>query len=61
MEENKKLKIKCEEYEMENQILIGKLASKDNELKIIRDELEKIMYSRTYKITQKLSKILKRG
>lgn len=58
------LRIKNEELELENKILIEKV--KENELlkkenKEMREQLDSILYSRSYKIVNKISNIIKRS
>ena len=58
------LRIKNEELELENKILIEKL--KENKLlkkenKEMREQLDSILYSRSYKIVNKISNIIKRS
>lgn len=58
------LRIKNEELELENKILIekvkeNKLLKKEN--KEMREQLDSILYSRSYKIVNKISNIIKRG
>lgn len=58
------LKIKNEELELENKILIekvkeNKLLKKEN--KEMREQLDSILYSRSYKIVNKISNIIKRS
>ena len=57
------LRIKNEELELENKILIekvkeNKLLKKEN--KEMREQLDSIIYSRSYKIVNKISNIIKR-
>lgn len=68
MEENMELvdelRIKNEELELENKILIekvkeNKLLKKEN--KEMREQLDSILYSRSYKIVNKISNIIKRS
>ena len=56
------LRIKNEELELENKILIekvkeNKLLKKEN--KEMREQLDSILYSRSYKIVNKISNIIK--
>ncbi len=58
------LRIKNEELELENKILIekvkeNKLLKKEN--KEMREQLDSIIYSRSYKIVNKISNIIKRS
>ena len=58
------LRIKNEELELENKILIekvkeNKLLKKEN--KEMREQLDSILYSRSYKIVNKISNINKRS
>lgn len=58
------LRIKNEELEFENKILIekvkeNKLLKKEN--KEMREQLDSILYSRSYKIVNKISNIIKRS
>lgn len=58
------LRIKNEELELENKILIekvkeNKLLKKENKEK--REQLDSIIYSRSYKIVNKISNIIKRS
>ena len=58
------LRIKKEELELENKILIekvkeNKLLKKEN--KEMREQLDSILYSRSYKIVNKISNIIKRS
>ena len=58
------LRIKNEELELENKILIekvkeNKLLKKEN--KDMREPLDSILYSRSYKIVNKISNIIKRS
>ena len=58
------LRIKNEELELENKILIekvkeNKLLKKEN--KEMREQLDSILYSRSYKIVNKISNIIKRS
>lgn len=58
------LTIKNEELELENKILIekvkeNKLLKKEN--KEMREQLDSILYSRSYKIVNKISNIIKRS
>ena len=58
------LRIKIEELELENNILIEKvkeniLLKKEN--KEMREQLDSILYSRSYKIVNKISNIIKRS
>lgn len=58
------LRIKNEELEHENKILIekvkeNKLLKKEN--KEMREQLDSILYSRSYKIVNKISNIIKRS
>lgn len=58
------LRIKHEELELENKILIekvkeNKLLKKEN--KEMREQLDSILYSRSYKIVNKISNIIKRS
>lgn len=58
------LRIKKEELELENKILIekvkeNKLLKKEN--KEMREQLDSIIYSRSYKIVNKISNIIKRS
>ena len=58
------LRIKNEELELENKILIekvkeNKLLKKENKEK--REQLDSILYSRSYKIVNKISNIIKRS
>ena len=58
------LRIKNEELELENKILIekvkeNKLLKKEN--KEMREQLDSILYSRRYKIVNKISNIIKRS
>lgn len=58
------LRIKNEELELENKILIekvkeSKLLKKEN--KEMREQLDSILYSRSYKIVNKISNIIKRS
>lgn len=58
------LRIKNEELELENKILIekvkeNKLLKKEN--KEMREQLDSILYSRCYKIVNKISNIIKRS
>lgn len=65
------LRIKNEELELENKILIekvkeNKLLKKENKLlkkenKEMREQLDSILYSRSYKIVNKISNIIKRS
>lgn len=68
MEKIRKLEILNRELELENNLLKEK--QKENQKKIeelesqkrtLQEELDKIYYSRSYKIIQKIKKILKRG
>lgn len=68
MEKIRKLEILNRELELENNLLKEK--QKENQKKIeelesqkrtLQEELDKIVYSRSYKIIQKIKKILKRG
>lgn len=72
MEEKRKLEILNRELEIENNILkqkykqereenrkrINELELKRNEL---QDKIDSIIYSRSYKLVQKITNILKRG
>ena len=58
------LRIKNEELELENKILIekvkeNKLLKKEN--KEMREQLDSILYYRSYKIVNKISNIIKRS
>ena len=58
------LRIKNEELELENKILIekvkeNKLLKKEN--KEMREQLDSILYSRSYKIVNKISNIIKKS
>lgn len=58
------LRIKNEELELENKTLIekvkeNKLLKKEN--KEMREQLDSILYSRSYKIVNKISNIIKRS
>lgn len=58
------LRIKNEELELENKMLIekvkeNKLLKKEN--KEMREQLDSILYSRSYKIVNKISNIIKRS
>ena len=58
------LRIKNEELELKNKILIekvteNKLLKKEN--KEMREQLDSIIYSRSYKIVNKISNIIKRS
>lgn len=58
------LRIKNEELELENKILIekvkeNKLLKKENKER--REQLDSILYSRSYKIVNKISNIIKRS
>lgn len=58
------LRIKNEELELENKILIekvkeNKLLKKEN--KEMREQLDSILYSKSYKIVNKISNIIKRS
>ena len=58
------LRINNEELELENKILIekvkeNKLLKKEN--KEMREQLDSILYSRSYKIVNKISNIIKRS
>ena len=58
------LRIKNEELGLENKILIekvkeNKLLKKEN--KEMREQLDSILYSRSYKIVNKISNIIKRS
>ena len=58
------LRIKNEELELENKILIekvkeNKLLKKENQE--LREQLDSILYSRSYKIVNKISNIIKRS
>ena len=62
MELADELRIKNEELELENKILIekvkeNKLLKKEN--KEMREQLDSILYSRSYKIVKKISNIIK--
>ena len=64
MESVDELRIKNEELELENKILIekvkeNKLLKKEN--KEMREQLDSILYSRSYKIVNKISNIIKRS
>ncbi len=64
MELADELRIKNEELELENKILIekvkeNKLLKKEN--KEMREQLDSILYSRSYKIVNKISNIIKRS
>lgn len=72
MEEKRKLEILNRELEIENNILKQKLRQEKedsikeiNELELERNELQdkidSIIYSRSYKLVQKITNILKRG
>ena len=72
MDEIKKMTIQIQELEIENKLIKEKMKiNKDryikeiNELKKenikIRENLDKILYSRSYKLTQKIKKIFIRG
>ena len=72
MDEIKKMAIQIQELEIENNLIKEKMKiNKDryikeiNELKKenikIRENLDKILYSRSYKLTQKIKKIFIRG
>ncbi len=61
---DEELRIKNEELELENKILIekvkeNKLLKKEN--KEMREQLDSILYSRSYKIVNKISNIIKRS
>lgn len=68
MELSEKLKIINQELELEKEILIKKneenkkyIQSLEQENKKLRADLEEIIYSRSYKVMQKIKKVIKRG
>lgn len=75
MEENKKNEILKKTYEIEKSVLMENLKKRDIDIenlknennrlidinKNLQSELDKIIYSRSYKIVKKLTKLVKRG
>ena len=68
MELSEKLKAINQELAIENSILKEKMKEKNaciealkKEKQILREELDRILYSRSYKIMQRVRKVLKRS
>lgn len=68
MEVEKELEIINRELEIENNTLVQNIEKRKEQIKILQDEnkklreeLDKIIYSRSYKMMQKIKGIIKRG